>query len=277
MTKILVPMDLTEVSVNAMRYAYDMFPDAAFHIISVFSGQSTREPFYLKPGTTKEMILEEELANHVKAGLEVSKLPDNITIEIAKGEIIPSVKAKAEEIQPDYIVTGTRDKYNLIDKWIGTISLGIVKSVDCPTYLVPRHATYHKMSKVLMATDHQLEDSKLIHWLMKWNKEQQAFVKFLHVQDTENKDLQSISEKIVSNLFEEEDANFGFEISNIKSKEITDTVLDTAYNMGADLVIAAPDRQSLFNTMLYKSISKELILKSKIPLLFLKYAAKEEA
>ena len=274
MTKILVPMDMTEVSVNAMRYAYDMFPDGEFSILYVDSGQSTREPFYLKPGTTKEMVLKEEISNQVKAGLEVTALPANVNIKIDRGEVIPSVSALAAHTQPDYIVMGTRDKYNLLDKWIGTISLGVVKSVNCPTYLVPKHATFHNMKKVIVATDHQLEDSKLINWLKRWNKDYNAFVKFLHVQDSEGKDIQSISEKLVQNLFEKDNAEFGFEISNIKSNDIADTLLDKAYNFGADLVIAAPDRQSLFNAILYKSISKELILKSKIPLLFLNYADK---
>ena len=276
MIKVLVPMDLTEVSVNAIRYAYDMFPEAEFHVIYVYSGQSTREPFYLKAGTSKEMILKEELINHIKAGLEVKTLPANVIVQLNKGEIVPKIREAALEFKPDYLVMGTRDKYDLFDKWIGTTSLGIVKSVDCPTFLVPKHATYQKMEKVLIATDHHLEDSALINWVKDWNNEFKAFVKFLHVQDSDNTDIHNVSDVIVNKLFQQDNVSFGFEITNIKSKEVTATLLSKAYNFGADLIMAAPDRQSLFNSLFYKSISKELIFKSKIPLLFLKFKEKGE-
>lgn len=269
-------MDLTEVSVNAMRYAYDMFPDGAFHVIYAYSGQSTREPFYLKPGMTKAKILMEEIKNQVKASLEVSSLPSNVYIEVAKGETISVITQAFKDFQPDYIVMGTRDRYDLFDRWLGTISLGIVKGIDCPTFLVPRYASYHQMKKVLVATDHQLDDSNLVQWLKKWNSQYKAFIKFLHIQTKESDEIQSASDSIITKLFEEEAVDFGFEISSIKSKDVTTTLLNKAYNIGADLVIAAPDRQSLITTMLYKSITKELILNSKIPLLFLHYTAKQE-
>ncbi len=268
--KILLPVNFSVVSTNAIAYAFQLYPKAEFLITNVSSGViSTREPFYLKEGKTKVMVLKEELDNEIKEALGTSDLPANIKSEVSIGEIIPALKKLAIEFEPDLIIMGTRDNYDLVDKVFGTVSLRVTKSGIANTLLIPRYAKYEGIKKVVIATDHHIEDSLLLDWILAWNKEQKAKLHFLHIQDKNNDEMESITKSITEKILNDREIDFEFTIEKIQNKDVGQTLLSKAYNVGADMVIAAPDRQSLLNSILIKSISKELILKSKIPIFFL--------
>jgi len=270
--KILGPMDFTLVGANAIKYAHDLYPDADITCLYCMTMNSFEKMTPInKQGDTKTSLLEKELANEVIRALGVNELPANVTVKAKNGEAVATIKSYANKMRPDFIMMGTRDKYDMLDKWLGTVSLGVIKSCDFPTCLIPRHASYHGFKKVLVAADNHMLNTSLVSWLKQWNHAFKAFIKFLHIQQSEKRKIESISEGLVTNLFEEDNAEFAFEIENVKSTDFSSTLLSKAYNLGADLIIAAPDKQSFLQSMLFKSASKELILKSKIPVLFLKF------
>ena len=77
------------------------------------------------------------------------------------------------------------------------------------------------------------------------------------------------AEKIVKELYEKENVDFGFEIATVNSRNIGDSLLASAYNYQADLMIVIAENQNFMQSLLFKSLSKELVLKSSIPVLFL--------
>ena len=263
-------MDFTEVAMNAFRYANALFPNDQLYIVHVYSGAvSTREPLYLQPGKTKDMVLREELAKQIQREIQVQKLPPRIHIEMLEGEVIDSVRNYVQDKDIEQMVIGTRDKYDFFDRWIGTVSLGLVKTLDIPVYLIPRYAKFDFFDKVMVASDYHLQSKAFVRQISKWNESYNAFVKFLHIQSTVNESFEKEEDTIVDILFEEENVNFSFEVDSIRSNSIVDSLLANAYNFGADLLAVIPDNQNFLQALLFRSISKELILKSTIPLLFL--------
>ena len=97
----------------------------------------------------------------------------------------------------------------------------------------------------------------------------QIYVKFLHIKEKPESDYSAESQNIVNVLFEKEPAEFGFEIAVLNSKNITDSLLSAAYNYNADVLITISENQSFMNKLIFKSLSKEMIEKSSIPVLFL--------
>ncbi len=270
MKKIIIPMDFTEVANNAFRYAYHSFPNAELYIVHANAGiVSTRQPIYLQPGKSKDMVLSAELEKQILYELKVAELPQNMSIHILQGEVIPSIQKFVAENQIDVMVAGTRDKYDLFDRWIGTFSLGLVKTLDIPTYLIPRYATYKPYQNVLAASDYHVKNTNFLQQIQAWNRPYQAFIKFLHISTNYSDTFEQEKDSIVQSLFEDQAPSFSFEIDAIYNKDITESLLANAYTMGADLLVVMPENRSFLHTLLFKSISKELILKSSIPILFL--------
>lgn len=267
--KILVAMDFSHVSVNALKYAYAKHPDCEIHIAHASAPvYSPDESFYYTVKLTSPDEIEEELKGVVSKAFDESQIPDNVQIHIIKSDIVPGLKSYIMNNDIDYLYIGSRDKYDFFDKWIGNIALGIIKSVNIPCYLIPVNATYKPYTKVAVASDYHVKDSAMLNWLKAWNADYNAYVNFIHIITGDNNDFDAEQKVIVEELYEQGEVPFSFEISLVKSADISGSLLNSAYEFGADMLIAFPENQSFLGSLLFKSVSKEFILKSDIPVLF---------
>ena len=265
MDKILIPIDYSEVACNAIKYAMQAYKNASFTVLHI-NDRSLETNYGTVSGSNAEM---RELNKFVSKCLDVKYTPETINIRVIYGTVVPTMREFVAQSDFDFIVMGTKDKYNLLDNWFGTISLGIVKSTKVPTYVVPKYSEYKSYKKVIVATDKHLNDKSFIKIIRNWNTEFNAFIKFLHVQEKADDNYTAVEEKIITELFEEQDVPFGFEIERVKGHNVGDSLLASAYNFGADLMIVLPEDQNYINSLLFKSLSKDLIMKSDIPLLFI--------
>jgi len=271
MKNILVPIDFTDVGVNALRYALSAFPDAKITAYYVKAGMlENADQLTIHPHLLLDKYWLNALTEFLRKELKISKLPDRVTISIGNGPVILGIKNYASESIADAIVMGTRDKYNFFEKWFGTVSVGTVKTVDVPVYLIPKYATFTGFEKVMVASDKHLSDESIVNNIKDWNKSYGAFIKFLHIQNSKDDSFQTEAGAIVSELFEKNDPEFSFEVEVLEDKDVSHSLLASAYDMKADLLVVTPDDQNFLQSLLFASVSKDLILKSDLPLLFLK-------
>jgi len=212
--------------------------------------------------------MKDELEKIIKLELNLEYIPRNFKCIIKKGDTIAEIKKYLTEEDIDCTFMGTRDKYNLFEKVIGTVSLATIKTTYCPTYLIPKFAEYKPYKKVLIASDHHILRNQIGRWIKKWNSPFNAFIKFLHIREKDEEFIKE-TDQLVYELFDDSEPTFGFEVQNLKSKKIGNTLLESAYSFGADLLISMPDKQSFISALFLKSVTKELIEKSNIPLLFI--------
>ena len=271
MRKILIPFDFSEVSLNAVKYAMDFSGDSdELYIVHVHSGLlSIQSPLMLKAGESYIQSIKEEIESTIVNNLELKDLPSNIIIEAINGEPVHALSRYSRKHLMDLAIVGTRDKYDLIDRWVGTISLGMVKSLYIPIYLIPRHASFNGFNKVMVASDHHLAKPQVLNQIKDWNANHNAFIKFLHVRENIDSFYTEEADKIVSELYEKENVDFAFEISSTYSLNVGDSLLAAAYSSQSELLLVIAENQSFMNSLLFKSLSKELVLKSNIPVLFL--------
>jgi len=259
--KIAIAYDFSNVSKNALKYAIESTkPEDILEVIHV-------DTTLLSAGVNDH--LKSQISDEIKEYLKLNKLPENLTITILSGNIVSELKTYINKNVFDYLIAGTRDNHNFLERWIGTISLGLVKTLNIPVLLIPRFAFYKKYKKVVVASDFHLTNKALLHQIKLWNKSHGAFVKFLHVRENPTSDFSKESENIVNVLFEKEPADFGFEVASLNSKNVSDSLLSAAYNYNAEVLILISENQSFMNNLLFKSLSKEMIEKSSIPVLFL--------
>ena len=271
MKRILVPVDFTEVSFNALRYAMDLFGVMnEYHVVHVHPGLTSMQPVALESSMTSSESIKEEIEAILFETFDFDgKIPENIIVRSLAGEPVQRIKVLTEEESFDCAVIGTRDKYDLFDRWFGTTSLGMTKTMNIPIYLVPRYSTFEEYNKVVVSSDEHLIEQNLVQQIKEWNDQHKAYVKFLHIQSKDEDQYSEESKTIVSELFEKSDPDFGFEIANIKSDNISESLLANAYNFKADLLVVITEKQSFIQTLLFQSVSKKIILQSSIPVLFL--------
>lgn len=269
MKNILIPMDFTSVAMNALRYGMNLFNDAnitVLHITNVVG--KNPELFGAKPGQTNTSFFKGELEKWISHELQLDKMPERIKVVVQKGEVSEVVRKEVKSNAYDAIVMGTRDKYSLLDKWLGTISLSLVKTIELPIYLIPRYAKYQTMDTIVIASDSHLSTKQNLSKIANWNAEYSAFLNFLHIKQSESDALKDEFHENVKDYFEQKSTDFGFQISEVQGYDVCKSILAKSYNSQADLLMILPDKQSFLNSLMISSISKEMILSSHIPMLF---------
>jgi len=272
MQNILVPLNFTEVAFNALNYAIAVFPNSMFTILYVAPPSlNTVEVQYsiLNRIRTDHDLMLKDLNDLIKLELGVKEAPDNVKTIVARGDVLPQVKEVLKSENIDLIMMGTRDKYDLLDRIIGTTSLSIIKQVDKPVYLIPRKSKYISFDRVLIACDLELEHEGIGKLMKEWNKPYNAYLRFLHIQNSAN-DFEAETEKLFKDIFKGDNPSFTFDITQISGKDIANKLIEEANKFKANLIVVEPSKQSFLSALFFKSISKDLILKSQTPMLFLK-------
>ncbi len=266
---VLVPMDFTEVSLNGLEYAFHKFEKASLTIVHVISGiLDVKGPFMTKANVTQDLMAVQGLEETICQHFDWTELPSNIRIEAYYGEAVIVISKYLQDHTFDAVVIGSRDKYDLLDKIFGTISLGVVKRTSEPIFVIPRYAKFKKNEKILVASDTSVGDPEILMAINYWNNHN-AQVKFLHISTEEDESYEQTKEQLIKNLYEEYQPPFSYEIEEVKAKNVTDSLLANAYNYGADLMIVIARPSSFLKNLVYRSTSQDLIQKSSIPLLFL--------
>jgi nucleotide-binding universal stress UspA family protein len=269
MKKILVPFDFNEVSINAVKYAFEAFSeDTEFVILHIIDGNlDLNDPLTYTAGFTRgdALIIEmDSIINDL-----VGKLDVDITFktQLEIGSVVENLILQIEKEHFDAVVMGTRDKYDVVDRWFGTVSLGVVKRSKTPVYLIPKDCVYKAYKKVVVAADKHLESDNVIEMLVFWNDGFKADMHFLHVLDGK-KDNENFVVNIVEEFFEKRDLDFPFSIVQKDKGNIADAIIHYADDKDMDLQIVISDKMSWFETLTSNSVSKQMILKATRPMLF---------
>ena len=272
MKRILVPMDFSEVGVNALKYALDAFPESQITVLNVKTSIAdldiTRDENAKLP---MEENWAEQFAKLVFSSDGFNGKPDNVLVKALYGPIVTTVSDYINSQNIDGVVMGTRDKYDVLDRWVGTVTLGVVKKSKIPVYVIPRFAKYVKYEKVIVGSDYHMRDKIFLQIIKSWNNQYNAFLKFVNVKKSAKQEFYKEEAAIVDELFGKEAPVYAIEIATTEDDNVVNGLLGEAYNFGADLLVMIPENQTFIQTLVFKNTSKDAIMKSKIPLLFIPY------
>ena len=169
MKKILIPIDLSDASENAIDFVSDVFGDikADLHLIHV-----------------KE---ENENLNDIKAAfaaLEENKLiPAGLTydFEISPGNLLDEIQTTINVEGPDLLVMGTRGASG------SKLSKALIKLTNCPVMLIPDNYHETKIKRIAYANDFQdIKDSSVLKPLLELSQAMKAKVYLLHINRDNN-------------------------------------------------------------------------------------------
>lgn len=268
MKKILVPMDFSFTSENALSYAIKSHSNEEIIVLHVYNGLYSRTKLYLKPGMPKSEVIYDELALIVAELTGQRNWSERIKIVVREGDILSEIKHAVEEFAIDEVIMGTRDKYDLVDRMLGTVSLAAVKSLALPVYLIPVKAKYNGYNAVLAAIDQRDNYRDITNKVKEWNKKRNTFIKFINI-DVDKTSFFKSKDRLIHELLDREPIDSGFEVSVLTRGKVSKSLVEMAHSERLDLIVLFSKKEHILNSVFFKSLSKELILSSDVPLLFL--------
>jgi nucleotide-binding universal stress UspA family protein len=156
MKKILIPVDFSRNSQNAVEYAIQLFrasrEEVQFTFLNAYKVYSSTGMFisvekYMQEDAEEEMRL---LMSHLQ-----KDLPDHIRLEAkcVRGDVIPTICHIADEQDYDLILMGTKGASGLKEVFLGSVASGVIKQAETPVLVVPGEERFQAPERILFAID----------------------------------------------------------------------------------------------------------------------------
>ena len=277
MQKILVPTDFSTTAMKAASYAAEIAQKTGatiflLHVIEpITDGLRQYYPLHER--------LHEENAN---AGLSelgtmqksVTKIYPAIKIEteLAKGTVINSILAFADEQQMDLIVMGTTGATGLKEIFMGSMAAATISRTKIPVLTVPAGYEMEQPDGILFATNKFEENKALLNPIVNLAKLFSATVHvavFVDTDDAEAADYVYNTRQLNHYLgfLEKSFPDTDFRGELLEGSEFEDTIdkYDTKNEVDVIAMITYP--KSFLEKVLRKSVTRKMAFHSTIPLL----------
>jgi len=262
MTKILVPVDFSDTSSNALSYAIQLFGPSSLQItvLNVYGNRSTALLMKNIDG-----VLEKDARRRMDELLESFKkeYPEVVfTSKIIKQQAVPAITAMGDSGAYDYIVMGTKGASGLKEVFMGSVAGGVVSKTKSPVIVVPGGHSFRPIKKIVFAvSNNPFSDASVIEPLRRIAGMQESEIKVLHIADKKTPQIEKALEAMVD-LNPSVDYAFG---TGKTSKDLNEYLMKDFSGM----VCLIRSKKGFMDRLLNESVTLKQTFNSPVPLLIL--------
>jgi len=257
MKTVIIPVDFSETSLNAARYAAEMLSGKQETSILLYNMYKHDDDAALA-GTYLESLKKELLEKGDK----------NIECILEKGDdLIDCLERLAYQKTASLIVMGITGKSPLQQALIGSNTLKIATRDVCPVLIVPAQAKYQDIKNVALASD--FKDVQSITPVTYLKAVLRLFNPKLHIVNVNSEIHVALNEELkeerdwLYEQFKEFDPEFYF----ITTFDFHETIEQFVHDKNIDIVITVPRNHSFYDSVFKPSVTKKLAFHSTIPIL----------
>ncbi|ASS50418.1 MAG: hypothetical protein A3D31_12690 [Candidatus Fluviicola riflensis] len=272
MKKILVPIDFSKISLNAMNYAIRLAnqSNARVQLLHVCLA-----PGLISTNTTIALPSADQLLREGLAGLEklkrrtLKRYPDlKIDCECISGFPIEEIQNHAEKKKADLIVMGTQGAGYLSERFFGSTATSIIGSSPVPVLAIDQKMRYRAIKRIVFACDFVETQPQVLKPLKDMAKLFGAEIFILNV----------VLAPIVSPTMEETLAAYKLDRSfknlhhtffYLHHENIVQGINDFISEYKMDMVVMIARHHSFFSRLLMEPHTKQMAFHAKVPLLAL--------
>ena len=257
MKKVIVPVDFSETSLNAARFAAQMFSGKEgidIVLYSMFEHENEAE-------TTENYLesLEKEL-----------QVKGNNTLECIKergGDFIDGLSRLAQQKAATLIIMGITGRTPFGQRFVGSNTLKMVDKNICPVMIIPPEASFREIQNVAFTSDFINVEETTPYLFIK--SVLSLFNAKLHVVNVDNTHYVSLTEEFQSSraamlsMFEEYDPECYF----IGMNDIHEAINQFVFDKNIDLIVTVPRYHSFMSTIFKETHTKRLVYQSSVPIL----------
>ncbi len=161
MKTVLVPVDFSNVSANALSFAAELCNRASARLVVVNILEKGEEE---EETRDKLISIESDLKKSFGSGFQCES-------SFAHGEFIQAIKNITSIVQPDLIVMGTKGATGLKKILIGSTTVKVIANVNVPVFVIPELARFENFldkgkGRIVLATDLEyLKNEKALYIL----------------------------------------------------------------------------------------------------------------
>jgi nucleotide-binding universal stress UspA family protein len=256
MNTVIVPVDYSDTSLHAARYAVQLFTGQQDVQILLYHHYSKGDD------ATEEAAKLEKLKGELNAPFPVETLAHH-----GSNSFIEDFEKAVRHRRASLVVMGITGKTGLAKVFIGSNTLKFAETKAAPVLIIPEKSSYRTIKNVMLATDfhnaYQTTPSAPIkEFLGKFDAK-------LHIVNVDPKHYVAISEayqkesRDIEKMFAEFDPEFYF----MRLFDLDDALTLFAKDKNIDLIIAVHKEHSFYEKLFKPSTTKHLSYESDVPIL----------
>jgi nucleotide-binding universal stress UspA family protein len=258
MQTVIVPVDFSETSLHAARYATQLLnghQDVNMILHHVYDKASH--------ATEVSQRLEE-----LKTALS-DKGNVNTEILAEEGDFISELEKLARHRQADLIIMGITGRSAIGQTFIGSNTLKMVEKKVCPVLIVPPDSQYQEVKNVLLTSDFKNVQSSTPSVPIK--KILKTFRPSFHIMNVDSEHYVALTEAYQAerNKLKEMFSEFNPEFYFLGLQNVDEAISQFAHDKNVDLIIMIHKDQTILSRLFVKSHTKQLIYHSSVPVLAL--------
>jgi nucleotide-binding universal stress UspA family protein len=274
MKTILVPLDFSEPSDNALEYAVGVANKIKASIILLHTEQMPVASYELEPVayTLKNSIefntnLLLEKAKRIK---KIYPFIQFISCNVELGDLNSNIDEYIEKKNVDLIIMGITGKTSTLSKVVfGSNAITISRKASIPVIIVPNNCKYSGINNIAYACDYR-EHAEISNDLIEIKNITEIFNALLNViHIIPDGHLLSEAEVETDNYIESQLENINHRTFIFPRNNIVATILKFIEKQKVDLIVLEQSKHSFFHEIFYPSITKDIAFSSPIPVMTL--------
>jgi nucleotide-binding universal stress UspA family protein len=257
MKTVIVPVDFSETSVNAAKYAVKF-------LTGIYGAEMILYHVYDEDNAGSES---HQKLQHLNEKLrEISIIKTEILAEKGDNLITPLEKL-AMKLEADLVIMGITGRSPIGQSLIGSNTLRMVERNICPVLIIPPGKVYSEVKEIMLASDYSNLEMSIPAKQIK-NIVSRLHPN-LHIMNTSEEHYVALTEEYkegkaeLAALFEEFRPHFHF----LNLDNLQEAINQFAINYKIDIIILVHREESLFSRIFGKSNTKKLAYFSTVPIL----------
>lgn len=270
MKTIVVPIDFSDISNNAMDYAIGLARSTGSSILLFHAYQvpvsMTDVPIVLVSVEDLQKNAESKMADAKATVEQAAGGALKIYAETKLGDTVDELENICSHVKPFAVVMGTKGATGVERVFFGSTTLTTIKHLSWPVIVVPPDRKYSEIRKIGFACDfREVVKTTPTHFIKDFVNE---FNAELHVLNVDYKSAHFKPETpeesaLLHTMLEELNPKYDF----IEDENIEIGIEKFAEKNNLDLIITIPKKHKLLEGLFKKSHTRELVFHSHVPIM----------
>jgi nucleotide-binding universal stress UspA family protein len=269
MKKILVAIDFSECSMNALEHAITIAnkAEAGVEMIFVVRPDSSREMFTEGPETLSAMVKDkfDEIVEKYQPMLGKNKLE----YLIKEGKVYHEIIKEADKKDIFLVMAGTHGASGFEEFWMGSNANRIVSVIKKPVITIRGGVNINRnLEKIILPLDSTPETRQKVPFTAYMAGVFNAEVHVLRVYTSSVKAIMrkvdSYAEQVVKHL---EEDNIKYVLESIQADNISDSTIEYALKVNANLISIMTEQEIAAKNLLLGPYAQQMVNHSPIPVL----------
>ncbi len=270
--KILVPVDLSEQSLIALKQSYNLAKLTKSEILLIYVIDEDflkslenifAEDYYEDPVRDQIQTRLDKLANDVQQETGVT-----VNTTIRKGKIYEEIVHVAKETEAKFIIMGTHGKVGLKKKFLGSNASRVIKEAECPVITIKGKEHHFGCKKIVLPLDLSRETKEKVDKAIVLAGFFGSAIYIVSVIESDDEFLMNKLTRQMNQVKEIiESNNITVFTEFVKSSDISEEIINYAEKIDADLIIIMTQQEIYWTEMFIGFAAQEIINNSNIPVL----------